>query len=300
MNKTVWRDDAARSRLDDWFNRFLERICMPVESRYVPSRYGDSHVLITGPADGPPLVCLHAMRTGSAFLVSELNPLLKRFRVIAPDLPGQSARGPQVRLSVNDDSYSLWLADVLDGLGLETVSLFGVSWGGFVARQAATLDPDRFDRLALLVPAGIVRGAHVTGLTKMALPMLRYRLRRSEANLKRLLAPLFTTWDDHWAGFTRDAVRDMPFDFRIPPLASDQDLQKLVMPVFALGAAKDICFPGEQLVNRICEHAPNCRGEVIPASNHCPPTTPEFRLWLADKLTTFFLDTESDEPSRTP
>ncbi|WP_391556724.1 alpha/beta fold hydrolase [Rosistilla ulvae] len=237
---------------------------MPVENRNVPSRYGDSHALITGTVDGPPLVCLHAMRTGSAFLVSELNPLLERFRVIAPDLPGQSVRGPQVRLSLNDDSYARWLFDVLDGLGLETVSLFGVSWGGFVARQSATLAPDRVDSLALLVPAGIVRGSHVTGLIKMAYPMLRYSVRRSEPNLKRWLSSLFTTWDDHWAGFTRDAVRDMPFDLRIPPLASDQDLQKLTMPVLALGAENDICFPGKQLVNRICDQAPHCRGEVIP------------------------------------
>ena len=90
------------------------------------------------------------MRTGSAHLLSELGPLLHRFRVIAPDLPGQSVRGPQVRLPLDDDSNGRRLLDVLDGLGLSEVNLFGVSWGGFVARLTASMAPDRVRRLALL------------------------------------------------------------------------------------------------------------------------------------------------------
>ena len=59
------------------------------------------------------------MRTGAAHLLSEFGPLARRFRLVAPDLPGQSVRGPQVRLPLTDDAYALWLADVLDGLGLD-------------------------------------------------------------------------------------------------------------------------------------------------------------------------------------
>ena len=287
LRRYVWRDDDARRRLDAWFDRFQSRIEGNVESREVRSRFGRGHVLLAGPSNGKPVVCLHAMRTGSAFLVSELNPLLDRCRIIAPDLPGQSVRGPQVRLSVADQSYADWLFDVLDELGLGTVKLFGVSWGGFVARLAATRSPDRIERLAMLVPAGIVNGSHLTGLMKMAIPMIRYRVRRSRKNLQRLIDPLFTTWDDDWASYTGDAIRDMPFDFRIPPLASDQELRGLSMPTLVLGAAEDISFPGHALVDRVCSQIPQVEGEVIPDCKHCPPTNPEFRKWLANRLTMF-------------
>ncbi len=73
-------------------------------------------------------------------------------------------------------------------------------------------------------PAGIANGSHWAGLTKMALPLIRYRVWQSDGSLRRLLDPLFTTWDADWAGYTIDAVRDMPFDFRIPPLGTDQEL----------------------------------------------------------------------------
>lgn len=284
----TWKNEAARSRLEAWFNRFRDRIPAPVESREVPTRYGPSHVLLAGRPDGPPIVCLHAMRTGSAFLVSELVFLLDRFRIIAPDLPGQSIRGLQVKLPLTDDSHARWLGDVLDGLDLAVVQMFGASWGGFVARHAATLAPDRVRRLALLVPAGIANGSHWKGLTKMALPLIRYKLWRSEGNLQRLLAPLVTTWDADWAGYTGDAIRDMPFDFRIPPLATDEELRQLTMPVLVLGAGDDISFPGEAVVRRVQALVPHADGEVIPNCKHCPPTTPEFRRWLAARLAAFF------------
>jgi pimeloyl-ACP methyl ester carboxylesterase len=287
MGRTVWRNEAARSRLDAWYDRFRTRIPGPVESREVPTRHGPSHVLLAGTADAPPLLCLHAMRTGAAHLLSELGPLAERFCLVAPDLPGQSVRGPQVRLSLKDDSYAAWLLDVLDGLSLGAVDVFGVSFGGFVARLTASTSPERVRRLALLVPAGIANGSHWRGLTRMALPFLRYRVWRSERNLRRLLDPLLTTWDADWAGYTGDAVRDMPFDFRVPPLATDEQLRKLAMPVLVLGAADDISFPGEAVVRRMKSTVPHADGEVIRDCKHCPPTTPEFRGWLAERLTAF-------------
>lgn len=228
------------------------------------------------------------MRTSSAHLVSELGALTHRYRVIAPDLPGQSVRGPQVRLALRDDSLAQWLVDVLDGLGLERVNVFGVSWGGFIARLTATTSPARVRRLALLVPAGIADGSHVIGLTRMALPLLRYRISGSEVDLRRFLAPILTAWDEEWAAYMADTLRYMRTDLRIPPVASDADLRGLTMPVLVLGGSDDISFPGEAVVRRIRALVPHADGEVIPACKHCPPTTPDFRNWLADRLTSFF------------
>jgi 2-hydroxy-6-oxonona-2,4-dienedioate hydrolase len=288
MGFVVWKDEAARARLEAWAERFRDRVSAPVESRTVPTRYGPSHVSLAGPADGPPLVCLHAMRTGSTHLLSELGPLLNRFRVVAPDLPGQSVRGPRVRLPLADGSNALWLADVLDGLGLQAVDLFGVSWGGFVARLTASVDPGRVRRLALMVPAGVANGSHLKGLTRMAMPLLRYRLWRSERNLRKLLDPLMTTWDDDWAAYMGDSLRDMPMDLRIPPLATDAELRNLTMPVLVIGAADDISFPGEAVTRRVRSLVPQAEVEVVPGSKHCTPTTEEFRSWLSDRLTRFF------------
>jgi 2-hydroxy-6-oxonona-2,4-dienedioate hydrolase len=296
----VWRDDASRMRLVDWHERFRARIDAPVISELVDTSLGRSHVLIAGPDDGPPLICLHAMRTGSAHLLSELQPLAARFRLVAPDLPGQSALGPPVRVSWSDNTLADWLAEIMDQLGIGNAPLLGISWGGFMARLAASAYPDRFSALILIVPAGIVNGSHWRGLAQMALPMLRYRMRPSQANLKELLRPILTTWDDEWAAYMADTLRDMKIDPRIPPLATDGALRTLGVRTLVLGGDEDISFPGGPMAERVRALVPNAEAEVLQHCRHCPPTTPEFRLWLADRVSAFLNGAHLTGTGRSP
>jgi pimeloyl-ACP methyl ester carboxylesterase len=284
MATVMWKDEAARERQVAWCEQFESRIPGQVERRTVETAWGPSSVLLTGDEAKPTLVALHAMRTSAAHLVSELGGLISDYRIIAPELPDQSVLGLQKRLPLNDDTLACWLAEVLDGLRIESADLLGVSWGGFVARLFASTYPERVRRLVLLVPAGIVNGSHITGLTKMAWPMLRYKIWPNEKNLRRLLDPLVTTWDETWMSYMADTLADLHFDMRIPPLARDEALRKLTMPTLVLGADQDISFPGPKLVKRVQSLVPNSETEVIAHCKHCPPWTDEFRSWLAERV----------------
>jgi len=156
MGETILKSEDARARLEAWYQRFLDRVDRPVASRTVSTSHGPKHVRVAGDSSQPPLVALHAMMTSSAHLLSELGPLLDRFHVIAPDLPGQSVRGLPLHLPYVDRAHADWLRAVLDALDMHEAPLFGVSLGGFVARRFATAHPERVRRLILLVPAGIV------------------------------------------------------------------------------------------------------------------------------------------------
>ena len=91
----------------------------------VPIYYSDS-------GSGPPLVLLHGlMLTADDFWTRNLGPLAKHFRVIAVDhrSHGQSGK-PLGGHSI--DQCARDLKDVLDGLGLEQVTLTGVAFGAMV------------------------------------------------------------------------------------------------------------------------------------------------------------------------
>ncbi len=253
----------------------------------VPTSIGPTHVLAAGPEGGLPLVCLHSMRTGASCLLSELPSLATRFRLYAPDLPGQSVRGPAVRLAVHDDSYATWLLEVMDELGLPHANLFGVSWGGFVARLTASKAPERVSKLLIMVPAGIANGSHLTGLAKMAFPMIRHTLWPTSNSLRSLLHPIMTTWDSDWANAIACSLKDMKMDMRLPPLASDDELQRLHMPTLVLAGSDDISFPGAAVVERMRRLVPDLEFELMEDCKHCPPTTEEFRAWLAEWLSRF-------------
>ena len=224
------------------------------------------------------------MRTGASFLLSELPVLARRFRLHAPDTPRQSIRGPEVKLSLKVDSYANWLIEVMDRLDLPNASLFGVSWGGFVARLTASKTPERVSKLSMLVPAGIAKESHLTGLAKMAFPMIRHALWPTSNSLRSLLYPIMTTWGPDWAAAISCALQDMRMDARVPPLATDDDLQRRRMPTLVFAGTKDTSFPGSAVVGRLRWRVPNVETELIEDCKHCPPTTEAVRDWLGDNL----------------
>lgn len=279
MKTKIFKNESAKKRLNEWYQRFLDRAGVRSKSIEVSTSYGKNHVLTIGDSSNTPLVCLHSMLTSSAHIVSELALLTDKYYIIAPDLPGQSVKGLPVRLSYNDNSHSIWLKDILDGLGLQYVHLLGVSLGGFVARQFASENPKRVQSLILIVPAGIVQGSLIKGFAKMALPMMMYKVRSNEKNLRKLVENLITTWDEDWAKYLGDAFNDFIPNLKIPPLASDKELKSLIMPCLIIGAENDISFPGEDVIIRSKSQIPYVETELIKGSRHSPPTSEFHSSW---------------------
>ncbi|WP_133120213.1 alpha/beta fold hydrolase [Rhodohalobacter barkolensis] len=293
MNTRIFKSDSARERMNEWYQQFLDRVNVPSNVEEVSTTYGKNHVLTIGDHSKTPLVCLHTMLTSSAHIISELALLSDQFYIIAPDLPGQSVKGLPIHLSYKDHSHSEWLKEILDGLNLQESNLLGVSLGGFVARQFASEYPERVLSLTLIVPAGIVRGSLIKGFSKMALPMMMYKMRPGEKNLRRLVKNLITTWDEDWANYLGDAFLDFIPNIKIPPLASDEELQNLTMPCLVIGAENDISFPGNEIIIRVKNQIPNVETEFLKSSNHSPPTTPEFRSWLNKRVKEFIPNTKT-------
>lgn len=282
---SVYASPEAAERLRAWFPRALARLRTPTVSRTVPTRAGDAHVLVGGPADGPPLVVLHGALASSAHVLGEVEPLLRTFRVYAPDAPGHSPMGADVRLP--HDAYGPWVADVLDGLGLEQTSLCGVSYGGFVAIRAAVAAPERIARLVLVVPGGLATGSAWDGVTKLAIPMALYRWFPSEARLARFLRPQFTELDDFWAPWIGEAVRGFRLDFRVPPVATAEELRALRAPVQVLAAADDVHFPGPAVLRRAVEVFPTLADSGLLDCKHTPPFDDGFREALCARISRF-------------
>lgn len=287
---TMFKNTEARARVAAWYERFHSRIPAATESRTVPTRFGDTHVLVGGEKDAIPVVVLHGALASSAHALVELAPMLERFRVYAVDVIGQSVKSADVRPRVDNDDYGHWLAEVLDGLSLERVRVVGISWGGFAAVRLAAAHAARIEALALLVPAGIVGSPMWDGWVRVGWPMTKYVLFPSDARLHGFLRNLLTTPDDaEWVGFLGEAFRAYNLNMRVPALARPEELRGFTAPTLVLAADRDASFPGAPLLARARElfpHLADC--ELMADCNHCPPTTDEFRAWLALRLGDFF------------
>jgi len=98
-----------------------------VPTREVQLPFGRTTVWDVG--DGDPLVLIHGVSGGRRLFFRVVPELARRFRVIVPHLRGEEM--PDGRSGLED-----WIGDIaalLDALGLDAVTLYGASFGGYVA-----------------------------------------------------------------------------------------------------------------------------------------------------------------------
>jgi len=149
-----------------------------------------THLLVRGlrtrvevDGDGPALLLVNGI-WGDLAAWRPLLPYLQGFRTIRFDAPGIGGTDlPPYPMSL--PALARFALAVLDAVGERSAHVLGVSFGGIVAQQVATIAPHRVDRLALVsTSSGML---HLPG--------------RPEA-LLRLMAPLPTDLSGAAAGRT--------------------------------------------------------------------------------------------------
>ncbi len=285
---TIFSDENAKSKTAEWFTRFRSLIPFKTESKTIQTSFGKTHVLTGGRSDGRPMILLHGALASSAHLMSELRYLADHYRLYAIDIIGQSVMSEDRHLTVNGNDYGHWLMETADLLGIRTFTLTGVSFGGFVSLRAAAVAPDRIDHLILLVPAGLVNGNAVQGISKLALPMFLYRTFKGERNLKRFTDNLLSNPDPEWVQYLADAFLCYRLNFKVPMLAGNDEFRDLKCPVMLITASEDYSFPGKKAEDRGKKIFPNLQySEVMEGIKHSPPTEDSFRRSIAGKIRNF-------------
>jgi pimeloyl-ACP methyl ester carboxylesterase len=100
--------------------------------------------------DGPPIVFVHGLLVDGT-LWRKVTPLLEdRFRCIVPNLPLGSHRTPMdPEADLSPTGLARLIADFLETLGLEDVTLVANDTGGAISQITAANHPERIGRLVL-------------------------------------------------------------------------------------------------------------------------------------------------------
>ena len=148
----VFRSAAHEAAFLSVYDAALGLWPVPYEEIDVPTRFGSTHIIVSGPESASPLVLLHWERYNSTIWSPIIGELSRRYRTYAVDVigdAGKSVVGPRTR---SRPDLALWLHEVLQGLNIEAAHLLGHSYGGFIAMNFALLYPTFVRRLALLAP----------------------------------------------------------------------------------------------------------------------------------------------------
>lgn len=119
-------------------------------------------------------------------IVKAFSEHLPDCRIVTFDVPGVG-ESPAPRAPYRPALLSAMAADLLDGLGIDQVDVFGVSWGGAIAQQFAHDHPDRCLTLTLAATSAgmIMVPGNPSALLKMVTPK-----RYTDPNFMVNMAPI--------------------------------------------------------------------------------------------------------------
>jgi pimeloyl-ACP methyl ester carboxylesterase len=153
----LYKSEDSYARMTDFYDTSLAALPVPVQSRYVDTRFGRTHMLSAGDEDAPPLILMQGMAGSAILWHQQFADLSAERHVLALDTVGQPGRSAPNPLPLTDDSYQQWLLDILDSLRLQRADFMGVSLAGWVLMRLGVLAPDRVRSNVLLSPMRLAR-----------------------------------------------------------------------------------------------------------------------------------------------
>jgi pimeloyl-ACP methyl ester carboxylesterase len=272
---SVFRSQALEVQYLRAYDAVLQQWPVPYAELDVPTRFGATHVIASGPADGHPVLLLPPGGTYAPIWVRNVGPLSQSFRVYAVDILGEVNKSKPTRPILNHAEFMQWMADLLDGLGIERAHLVGNSNGGFFALETALNLPERVDKVVLISPAAtfvqmwawwlhLFIPAHIFG---------------SSFGSERMV---LDAYDWLWQGFPMDdcfallrrlnklAGKDLrpSINRAVPRVFSDDELKRVQAPVLLLIGDHEVIYKPEDAFRRASRLLQDLKVKIVPNANH--------------------------------
>ncbi|TYP89074.1 alpha/beta fold hydrolase [Blastococcus xanthinilyticus] len=234
----------------------------------VGTSWGRTHVLAAGSPGAPSVVLLHGDGATATAWAGVAAGLAGRFRVLAPDQPGNPGRSTSSRPFRSTADQVAWLGELLAAATDGPVHLAGHSAGAHLALSYALADDGPPPAsLSLLDPTACFTGFSPRYLLRAA-PSL---VRPTPARVRRFLAwetggrPLQPAWLDTYVRGATECPRTPIVRTRRP--ARDR-LAGLAVPTLVLVAGRSRAHDPRRLVAGARSALPSVDLQVLPTATH--------------------------------
>lgn len=257
---SIYRSEEGKSSILEEYEACLEQLGGDIRREYVDTRFGKTHVLLTGPEDGKPLFILQGGNCVNPMTLAWFSSLFGDYRIIAPDTIGHPGYSEEARISARFDSFAMWAADLLDHYGIQKSAFIGASFGGGIVLRLATYIPDRIACSVLVMPAGVAAGSKIKMAQDVILPFFKYKMTSSAASLQKIADNLSCgCMKESDKNIVGKIFKHVSLEQDLPKLTEKEELKDYASPTLLLAGEKDIFFPADRLVERAREIIPNVR-----------------------------------------
>jgi pimeloyl-ACP methyl ester carboxylesterase len=271
--RPAFKSDAARARYLAAYDAVLAEWPVAYEEIDVPTRLGSTHVVVSGPADAPPVLLLPSFAGTATVWRLNVAGLSQHFRTYAVDVIGQPGKSLAVRRLRHRRDYSAWMADLLDGLGIRRASVVGCSFGGFVALNQALATPERVDRVVMISPAGAFASQYwkLTYAMRVRMPIVRLLRRLRGSPRAPGMGDLVRRppRDKVWSALMAATMAERPEVSVISPTVfSRTTLRAIRAPALLLIGAEETLYEPQTMLELAQSRLPGLTGSIIQNADH--------------------------------
>ncbi|MFD2670519.1 alpha/beta fold hydrolase [Marinicrinis sediminis] len=268
---TIYKSVEGKQKLQYAYEQYLETFSLSFERKWVDTRFGPTHTLMTGPANGKPLIILQGGNCLNPMTLSWFEPLWSQYRIYAPDTIGHPGFSAETRISAKDDSFAKWIEDIMHAFQLQSSAFVGPSYGGGIILRLAAYAPEKIACAVLVSPAGVKLGSKLDMIRYILLPLIRYRSTSSPVSLQRIAdvmsASSMSEQDKQIIG---DIFQHVKLEQDMPKLTKRKELDSYKAPTMLLAGRDDIFFPGERLLSAASRIIPSLTISKSYESGHFP------------------------------
>lgn len=241
------------------------------ETFYVSTRFGQTHIIASGPKDASPLVLLHGALFSSTMWYPNIADWSRKYRTYAIDIIGDKNKSIPKNLEGTRAGYADWLHDVFDQLGIEKSILIGLSLGGLHTMNFVLRAPERVERAVLLSPAETFLPFD-QDFYKYALGLLQPNGVENFLNWmmgdRLALHPNFAE-QFHAGVMWKDELRNQkPRVDGFPYVFTDDELKSVKVPMLLLLGKHEVIYDSQMALHRASSLVPGMEVEMLENAGH--------------------------------
>lgn len=260
---SLFKSEQGKQEILQLYDQKLESLAITYSVRTINTSFGTTNIIVTGNPRKPPIILIHGSNGCAPIALETYKDLLDSFSVYAVDVLAQPNKSAETRLSMQDDSYGLWLNEIIDELNLEDVILAGFSFGGLVILKTLITNEKKIKEVFLTAPAFVVNGNPIKALFRFFIPMKRFMKTKKTKYLEQFLASAFSEKDDFAQKSLALVFIHFTMDFTPVPVIKSTDAMKIRTPLTLIAAENDILFPGRKMIKRAKKIFPSLKCAVL-------------------------------------
>lgn len=275
---SVYRNSESEKIYLDAYDEALKLWPIPYESTYVSTRFGETHVLISGPAEAKPLLLMPGASASSTMWYANALELGAKYRLFAVDTVGDVGRTRMSSVPESRKDLADWAVEIIKNLDIRNPHVLGLSYGGFIAANLAYYHPEMIDRLVMISPAAVFSSLSVKFFIQAFSANIFPFKFRVNGLIKFLSAKGFQGLNNAFEEQLKLAIRHGKPNLGVMPISfSDEELKSMKTPALLMIGDQEVIYKEPDVLRRAGQLWPDIKTELVQNAGHTVSTEqPDF------------------------